>query len=406
MGHAYHHIVLTSGISLLSSTHNVFRKWADELGLFLYDRTNPMPAEGLTESEVLVQWEGAFRKRLMEMEMIAKDNPECVSAEYSLLHSLKSAERLGPSPRVELIHTDSLGGRSAARLLGTLIAVVFKAQVGERPVDDIDPKDRDRLRQSLGGYMDTVAAALSDGDPAVTCFAPVGGYKVMTSLGYLVGAYMGFPTAYLHEDYQSLHEIPAVPVKIDVEALRVIAPMMRRLRNKGDAEWDTLTADEREMVSRHAYLFDRLDNLVGVNAFGQFLMDRPEHRAMFWQRVFVSPTVERVFQGDMGRTLMLQVKELLKKLKTPIRFRNELNHEAAFTGLGDTRFSLYKSGSRGTVFRAAYRYDAGDEALYLNRIWFDHDLYEREAARGIGLGDDPDDVRWLDRTTWIWRDKK
>jgi putative CRISPR-associated protein (TIGR02619 family) len=399
----YHHIVLTTGISLFNP-HNVFRKWADDLGLFVYERTNPMPAGGLTESEAMGRWEEAFRGRLMELERLVKDNPESVSAEYSLLHSLQSAGRLGPSPRVDLIHTGSLGGRASARLLGTLIAMVFEARVGQRSVDDIDPKDRERMRRSLGGFMDAVAAALGNGDPSVSCFAPVGGYKIMTSLGYLVGAYMGFPTAYLHEDHQALHEIPAAPVNIDADVLRELAPLMRRLRNHGDAEWDGLTAGEREAISRYGYLFERLDNLVGVNAFGRFLMDRPGHRAMFWQQVRVSPTVDRMTQGRLGLAISLQVSELLKKLKTPLRFRGELGHEAAFDGLGETPFSLYKSASRGTVFRAAYQYDADEETLYLNRVWMDHDLYEREASKGIGLRDDPGGIEWRDRTGAIWGD--
>lgn len=398
----YHHIVLTSGISLFSP-NNVFRKWADELGLFVYERTNPIPAEGLTEKEASTRWEAAVRARVMELQRLAMDNPESVSAEYSMLHSLKSAGRLGPSPQVVMIHTNSLGGRAAVCLLGTLIPMVFEAHVGRRPVDDIDPRDRDRMRRSLGGFMDAVAGALEGGDRSVSCFAPVGGYKVMTSLGYLVGAYMGFPTAYLHEDHQGLHEVPAVPVNIDMDAMREIAPLMRRLRNKGDAEWDALTAGERETVSRHAYLFERLDNLVGVNAFGRFLMDRPAHRAIFRGRVFVSAKADRMLQGSMELTLAAEVQGLLKKLKSPVPFRGELNHEAAFEGLRDTTFSLYKSAARGMVFRAAYRYDAEDETLYLNRVWFDHDLYEREAGRGIGLRDDPAGIQWLDRTARIWK---
>lgn len=100
----YHHIVLTTGISLFNP-HNVFRQWADELGLFVYERTNPLPAGGLTEGETMARWEEAYRKRLMKIERVAKDNPERVSAEYSLIHSLQSAGRLGPSPHVDMIHT-------------------------------------------------------------------------------------------------------------------------------------------------------------------------------------------------------------------------------------------------------------------------------------------------------------
>lgn len=112
-----------------------------------------------------------------------------------------------------------------------------------------------------------------------------------------------------------------------------------------------------------------------------------------------------MIQGRLGLVVSFQVSEFLKKLKTPLRPRGELGHEAAFDGLGETPFSLYKSASRGTVFRAAYRYDADEETLYLNRVWMDHDLYEREASMGIGVRDDPDGIEWRDRTGMIWGDR-
>ncbi|MFP4350385.1 MAG: hypothetical protein ACLFQY_18995, partial [Desulfococcaceae bacterium] len=279
----------------------------------------------------------------------AAESPKKVSAEYSLLHALQKAKRLGDSPRVVFIHTDSFGGRAAVTVLAPLCRADFNAHVTCKEVADIDPSDRERMQRSLGGYMQIVAASLEEGDAGFTCFAPLGGYKVMTALGYVAGAYRGFPTLYIHEDNQGLHEIPPVPVRVDMDALSEAAPLMRRLRNTGDKEWAELSKAEQNQVEQNEYFFERVDTLVGINAFGRFVMDRPENQALFGPRVQVSSEVEKFLQqGKQVAWFGRHIRELLRKLITdPVAFRNELGHDAVFKGIREPVFSLYKATGRG-----------------------------------------------------------
>lgn len=395
-----HHVILTCGVSLFSG-FNEFRKWTNGLEIFRFERTNPLPLEGETEEAAMAAWIKACRET--DLSQIAHGHPENVSAEYSMLNALRTENRLGPTPHVELIHTDSLGGRAAVELLARLIESDFNAHVNQRKVLDIDPGNRVRLRQSLGNYMVTVGRCLENGNPHTTCFAPVGGYKVMTSLGYLVGAYLGFQTAYLHEDNQSLHDIPAVPIHVAPDVLRATAPLLRRLRRK-DHEWSELSRDDQELVGRHPYLFDRLDASVGINAFALFLMERPENRKLFGPTLRLSPEARKeIDEGSRQEFVRNQIIGLHNKLQSPAEHKAELRHDKTFSSLKGSTFQLYK-GARGggLTFTAAYLYDDNADVLCINRIWTNHDAYENDAERGNGFFDNREDIQWADFGEWCF----
>lgn len=395
----YHRIVMTAGISLFAA-QNVYGKQARELEeIFKFDRSNPLPADGLDEKAALQKWE-AHCKNLTH-QPIPPDRLKDVSAEFSLLHALQSQKRLGDKPTVVLIHTATLGGMASVRLLEYLLPRYFGVEVQSRQVDDFNVNNRDLLRQSLGHFMNEVASALEGSDPSFTCFAPVGGYKVMTSLGYLAGAYMGFPTAYLHEDGQVLHEIAAVPLQIEQADLRDMAGLMLRANSGEGLSWPELSAEEQRKIERHSYLFERAGDWLFTNAFSAFLMQR--HRDLFSLSLRLSPDALKDIADQRQRDFAAtQVRGLWNKLGNPQAYRGELHHESDFQNLRqeNRRFSLYKGASNGDlVFRAAYLWDEPARVLYINRIWTTKNNYPQEPENGIGFFDDPASIHWQDWTS-------
>jgi putative CRISPR-associated protein (TIGR02619 family) len=387
---AYYNVVLTSGISLLSP-QNVFGKLATTRTDF--ERSGPTtfaPTSGSSEDVILERWVKDTVAAVPQVE-----DPMRVSAEYSLLHALRQEQRLGPAPTVSVIHTDSFAGRLAAFALKPRLERDFSARVELRQIPSLNVEDRVRLRRGLAEFMTIVARALeAGGDPRTTCFASIGGYKVMTTLGYLAGTYLGYPSAYLHEDNQILHEIPYVPIQIDPEVLRARAPLMRRVGRC--AETSSLSAEERERVAREPYLFEMDEDMVAVSAFGQFLMQRADLQHLFGTRLLASPEVERMLEDRARRReVFAAVERMLRALEHPTEKRNVglLRHEANL-GVEGASFSVFKSPDR--AVRLAYRYDAESDTVRLGWVWMEHDAYEREAPRGVHLTDDPDSVAWRD----------
>ena len=395
----YSHIVMTAGISLFAR-FNRYGAWTREQEIFRFERTNPLPPDGPEETEAgaLERWKEAIRHHPLDLHA---DEPENVSAEYSLVNALDKERRLGSRPQVTLLHTDTLGGRAAALLVQRLIEKDFACTVELLEIADVDVSSRDLLRRSLGAFMNAVARTLDGCDPSYTCFAPIGGYKVMTSLGYLAGAWQGFPTAYLHEDQQTLHEIPPVPIRIDPRELKAIAPLMRRV---GDGEaLSALSRDEQDAAAvSHAWLFERADDLVAVNAIGRFLMSLPEHALLFGTLVWVAAQVQALAShADTRRFVCQQLRELTGKLSVAspgAGSGRDLQHEWFRCPDG---WHLYKGARNGqVVFRIAYSYDG--ETLRVAHLWTDHDRYERKGEQTCA-GLSVDDAGWSDWSAEVHR---
>lgn len=380
----YNSIVMTSGISLLGAS-NYFGRWSREGQYFVFHGPNPSFKEGDVKEKALQKWLNAAEALLAKREW----DPERVSAEYSMLHALERLGKLGESPTITLFHTDTLGGVASAKLLERLLQREFSAQVNLRAVN-IDVNDRVVLNRLLGDYMYELSKALLIGDPSGTSFAPIGGYKVMTSFGYLVGSFHGYPTAYLHEDSQQmLHIIPPVPIDINPTFFQEHAPFIRRLTVEGLLDYESLTWEEKSLVETHTSLFTVDDGVVYLNPFGSFLFSREQYKEKLSTKVYISEAVQQVLDAhpSQRRFVYQQIGVLMEYVKgSEVEKRGELFHERDFTQLKGKNFPfhLYKGASNGGLFRATWRYDAQQDMLFVNTVWLSKP-YEHEIIRGKGL---------------------
>jgi putative CRISPR-associated protein (TIGR02619 family) len=373
----YSRLVLTAGTSAFppnTASRNAPARWRDALSL----PDNASPADHLA---------GLRATRL------TIDNPTEVSAEYSLFHALRSSKRLAERPHVVLIHTDNGLGPLAAAYVQHALEAYGGATVALRVASGLNVADPGMLRRSLGDYLDVLSKALREGTPHDTCFGPLGGYKLMTSLGTLVGGLLGYPSIYVHEVGQVLHEVPALPLTIDAEALRAAAPLVRRLAHEDSLPLADLPKDLAEIATRAPFLFERVDvgrdTLVALNAFGLFLREDPRHRAALGTRILLHANVAALLgTADARATLRDNLVALLDDLAAnradPNAKRAELRHETAFSGAPKKGFHLYKGTSgRAGVFRAVYRFDTQGDTLTLTAAWTDHNAYERENLQAL-----------------------
>ena len=390
-GAKVHHVVCTSGVSALGQ-QNVYGAAARSFEGFSWKGMTASPAGAHSDATARESW----LKRLRENPVRWEASPKSVSAEFSLLHALDSAGRLAKGFRFVLIHTDTLGGRVAADSVADVVWRAYGVEAKLKEVTGLDVGNPVALRRGLGSFMEMVARELDGQEPTVTCFAPVGGFKVMTSLGYLAGAYLGFPTAYLHEDSQVLHTIPAVPIRMSQGALRDVANAVRATRET--IAWDALTSEQQRQVGDSPFLFERVDDLVSRNAFAEFLVRRPELRGILGPPVWVGHAVRASVENDRSeRDFILQQSAVLHDKLLASADDADLRHDLTFKSLKGSTVSLFKGASNGKlVYRAGYRFDASTGALWLHRIWTDHDAYERDASKGQRFFDDLAAVQWDD----------
>lgn len=309
-----------------------------------------------------------------------------VSAEFSLVHALHKAGRLSAQPHIVLVHSDVGDGPLASHIVGCALQAHFGATITQETASGLDVTNPRVLRGKIGGLLHIVTRHLEAGTPHDTLCGPLGGYKVMTSLGTLVGAILGYPSAYVHEFGQVLHEIPPLPLSLDIARLEDLAPLIRRLAH-ADVPVPEL-GPLASLAAENPFLFERerIDavEVLALNAFGHFLRVNPRTRAAVGPRLMVAADTRAALDGGERAFVRQEVDALLElvlaNLSNPATGRGELFHEAPW-GVSENGWHIYKGASgRAGVFRAIWRFTPGDDTLALSQVWLhDHDAYERQA---------------------------
>ncbi|ABP65705.1 hypothetical protein Csac_0050 [Caldicellulosiruptor saccharolyticus DSM 8903] len=155
-----------------------------------------------------------------EIKRLVKERPNQVSAEFSMLNGLKEKELLDDKFSVSIIHSDTPDGIMAALINKKVIELIFEGSiVFMAEVEDVDVSNEVKLQRSLGNFMQVVAKELLKGSKETTFFAPIGGYKYMTYLGYVAGALFGYPSGYMYEKDQELLVVPPIPIEINFDLI-------------------------------------------------------------------------------------------------------------------------------------------------------------------------------------------
>ena len=391
------HLVITAGISAISERNVLGRRLRGEPGPLNFParQQNPELKEGMSDADA-VQHVGRLATD-PEVQVTATKVPTEVSAEFSLIHALRKRDRLHDRPTVVLLHTATLSGRISAAAVSSLLQKVFDASCILREIADFDTKDPDALRRGLGAFMHQVVSELRNVDSSYACFAPQGGYKVMTSLGYVAGSFLNFPTAYLHEDFQALHIIPPIPIALSSAKAAKLGRLARQAEKTPELS-KLLPADQEEVLA-NPWLFEVSGETVFPNAFAQFL-------GLDTREIFLSPRALKTL-SDVHNAH--QIRQRLKDLPSLVQVFNNrqgaytgiLDHEREFTNLNrrgnQPAFHIWKAS--GGDFYIAWRERRSDGSILINRIWGAGHTYDTDAANACpsnsqGLFDDPSLIEW------------
>jgi len=362
-------VVLTSGTSALTA-RNLLVEWASATGLIKVE--GPRVCCPTDDVDAAVS---SFKSALANtLPTVEAAQLKQVSAECAVLHALYREKRLAVRPLVSIIHSDTFGGELAALLVKRVLEQTLDATVTLCRSADLDVDDRKAFVESLGLFMSKVHAELEKGEPDTTCFAPLGGYKVMTALGYVAGSVAGYPMAYTHERTEMLHFVPPIPMQLDASIIERHGVFLKRVRH--GCEVAALTHEEQKVLRDHAFLFEQTGGYAGLSAFGVFWLDRTDPTALAMRVLLTEDALRTLECGDRAYAAK-ELRMLSSRLRDPARFTASLHHQTAFP---NGTLPLYKgsSGNAG-VFRATYRYEQATDTLRIFHLWLDHDAYEREA---------------------------
>ncbi|OCS91023.1 hypothetical protein [Caryophanon latum] len=368
----YNRVVMTCGISLLSPA-NVFNHATAQK---LTSSFNEVYCDEQSQQQQITQYVEYVRQHLHHIE-----DSEKVSAEYSLISALLKRKKLHNSAHITLIATNTIGGVACSAALCEIINKKFGMTV-KRQIVQMTVSNQQQFQEQQAKYMHVLANALSEGEPRSTCFAPLGGYKVMTSLGYIVGSFLHYPTTYLHEEQQFLIEVPPVPLDIDEAFVKGNMDLLRRCQREF-IPFEELTAQEQALVEQHTAIFTIDEEHVTLTVFGAFLFEREKYKQIFQTHYYLSEQV----RNEMAKNKAF-VEQELERLVMNLKLRAGAyeSHEREIKGLKSKPvYKLAKAAYGQSVFRLTYLYDEEKDELQANYLWLDHDLYERDIAKGVGL---------------------
>lgn len=386
----YQRIVMTSGISLLNNYRLVIKEGFPDF--FTED-------EALCKDKKMLSGEvyNYIKKYLSKTDKLDVD----ASAEVSMVNILQRQDCLVESPIITLFYTDTFKGRTSALLNQWLLENYLGAHVKLKEIYDVDVNDRVVLNRALGIYLSDVGESLQEGEPNSTCFAPIGGYKVLTSLGYLVGALHGYPTAYLHERSTILHKIPAVHIDIDESFIEEHHKIFKKFFRGDYFVFNELNEVERALVKKQPTFFEHEEGLVALNPFGRFLCNQNKFYSYFKPHVKMAHSIkEMIDQRFSGywTDVYAEINRLINQHSSANdKYRGTLYHERSFNDLNEEEltYHLFK-GHNQPVFRAVWKYNQSKDCYYIAHIWFNHEKYERQLVAVIKNA--KNQRNWIDLT--------
>ena len=267
----YDHVIITCGISIFAPSNSIGQWTRKNTTYFDFDRLNPLIKDHRVPDEVIESWFQEVTHHFTE----SSEDPEHISAEYSVLHAMKKQEKLTDrNLRITLLHTDTIGGKAGARALQYIIERDFQAEVTTLKLNPFNFHDKQAVNQDLALFMKQVSDLLDHSDAKRTSFAPVGGYKLITAFGSIVAGMHGYPTAYINEDVQILHEIPPLPIQFPSDLDDDLKAELKEVMTAGIVDKRRVSKEFIEFSDVYPHLFEQDEDVLMPNPLGLFVFEK------------------------------------------------------------------------------------------------------------------------------------
>lgn len=365
----YNKIIITGGTSVFG-----INNYIKEMAKDIYDLIK------LKDSISVEEAIKKCRNRYYNLDSVYYSN---VSAEFSVINELNKKGYLINNFSVSILHTDTFDGKIAAVINKKLIETYLGGEVKLIEVNSIDVSNHERLRNNLGDFMLKLSNELLYADRHYTFFAPVGGYKIMTYLAYMVGSFYGYDTGYLYETTQKLINIPPMPIEIDLDWILTRREIIKKM-NDDVVEYSLLSKNEKEFIDDNSFFFEKVEDekeiLVTLNAFGKFILE-----GYLNTNIKVSKHIKDklLIDNNYKNYIDTNILKLTSMVNTFYK-NNGKSKDVIGTIMHNNEWGfsfpyLFKGKPNGQlIFRCLWDYDINEDVINIYEIWLDHDKYEHE----------------------------
>lgn len=185
-------VLLTTGTSLLTNRDRPWSPW---------ERGSDLPRSADVE-----RW-------------LASADRRTASAETATLDAVGALDPHAPVV-IHVIHSDTPDGRYCAERLAVWLRNTLKRPASARlhAIGHLGLKGGERFTAGLTRLAQKLGSLITEAKDAGChdiCIAATGGFKAEAAVAGVVGALLGVPVKYLHEQHREIATIPALPVTLD-----------------------------------------------------------------------------------------------------------------------------------------------------------------------------------------------
>lgn len=328
---------------------------------------------------------------------VVQKNPEInfnsqISAEITVINSMVNKRLLAIKAKVMLVHSDTIDGINAAMVVKEIIEHYtdnFDIELKQIKQLNMNQMDLESVQVGLFEFISSMKNLFEtyQDNKDFLIFSPIGGYKSMTTLSYLVASMYGIESYYQFENSTVLVNLPLIPVVQNYSYLEeepyysVIQKFL--LHTHFDVNQSLFSEDiSSEFINEINtlnYEFYKYEDETGALFSLSPLINQSVQVSKFYPNIYFEKSINVSYQKQIFEKIIDEWRTIGMNY-TIEDYNHVFEHERGLDVISkkDYNWHLFrhKRINYGNNLRAIYKIDMENANIFIKAV-YNHDDYER-----------------------------
>ena len=328
---------------------------------------------------------------------VVQKNPEInfnsqISAEITVINSMVNKRLLAIKAKVMLVHSDTIDGINAAMVVKEIIEHYtdnFDIELKQIKQLNMNQMDLESVQVGLFEFISSMKNLFEtyQDNKDFLIFSPIGGYKSMTTLSYLVASMYGIESYYQFENSTVLVNLPLIPVVQNYSYLEeepyysVIQKFL--LHTHFDVNQSLFSEDiSSEFINEINtlnYEFYKYEDETGALFSLSPLINQSVQVSKFYPNIYFEKSINVSYQKQIFEKIIDEWRTIGMNY-TREDYNHVFEHERGLDVISkkDYNWHLFrhKRINYGNNLRAIYKIDMENANVFIKAV-YNHDDYER-----------------------------
>lgn len=165
---------------------------------------------------------------------------------------------------IYLLASDTEMGKLCCSIIKNVIKIKYNIESVEiKIILELKNSDcRNFATKGLRNLVNEVTEIIKKYSPANVVMLPIGGYKASIALCSTIANVFGIDSYYMYEDFEDIVKIPALPIKLDYDAIVEEVDLFLKLKNSETIEMDKniFSKIQTKNVFKSLLSYEKIDN--------------------------------------------------------------------------------------------------------------------------------------------------